>query len=254
MHFHLPSLRTVLLTVNHNKQRHGRMQRFFKAHGYDNVQWIFGKPTNNHHKGAGLTAIKTLRSIKCPCLWLEDDATIIDAYKPDIEVPDDAQAIYLGGGRLGKSILTINAMRDAGRKDLLDQKKWCLPKRDNEGTMKANGRFKRSLYMDTEYPEWIRILTMFTGHAILWLDDAVCREFADIIQASGKPYDIAWANHQWRFKIYGARSPFFYQDDGHHAHTVTYCPPANGEPLDVAKTATQCKTGGCYYRGGHYIG
>jgi hypothetical protein len=110
-------------------------------------------------------------------------------------------------------------MKNAGDHTLLPAVKFCLPK---EG---MSGPIRRSLYADTDRPEWVRLITMFTGHAILWLDDSICREFANIIESSNKPYDIGWATDQWRFKIYCLRSPFFYQDDGHHAHTITYCPP-----------------------------
>ena len=224
IHFHLPSLQTVLLTVGRNRDRHARMRKLFVNQGYENVRWIFGRPTANHHAGARIMAAETLRSIQCPTLWIEDDATILDAYTPDIQVPDDAQAVYLGGGRLGTSLRTIKLMREAGRHDLLASVKACLPKSDGQG-QNTRGMFRRALYADTEYPDWVRLFTMFTGHAILWLDDSVCRYFADVITKSSECYDIAWSSHQWRFKIYCLRSPFFYQDDGHHAHTITYCPP-----------------------------
>ena len=222
---HLPSLSTVVLTVDRNRERHVRMRKLFADYGFTNVRWIFGKPTDNHHVGAKLMAIETLRSIHCPTLWLEDDATVLDSYTPEIQVPDDTQAAYLGGGRLGTSLRNMKIMRDNGRHDLLDAAKPSLPKHDKHGT-NTNGMYRRSLYMDTAYPEWIRILTMFTGHAILWLDDSVCQYFADVIENSDECYDIAWSYHQWRFTIYCLRSPFFYQDDGHHAHTITYCPDA----------------------------
>jgi hypothetical protein len=219
MHFHLPSTDAVLLTVARSTQRHANMRQFFAEHCYENVEWIFGRPTQNHHVGAREMAIETLRKIRCPILWLEDDATPTEHYTEDIDVPDDAQVAYLGGGRLGRGQRVRQILRAIPGACVSDIKE-CF----REASRPPD---RRSLYRDTADPEWIRIVTMFTGHAILWLDDQVRLDMANIIASSSNCYDIAWATHQWRYRIYGRRHPLFYQDDGHHAHTVTYCPEAS---------------------------
>jgi hypothetical protein len=193
------------------------MRRFFAAHGYNHVKWIFGRPTRNHHKGAREMAIETLRSIRCPILWLEDDATPTPHYVEDIDVPDDAQAAYLGGGRIGLAHRVLAQLRRRPKRHaMIEQLRYCLPH-------PTKTKFRQSMYVDAPDAAWIRIITMFTGHAILWLDDTLREDMANIIERSTNCYDIAWATHQWRYRIYGLRHPLFYQDDGHHAHTQEYC-------------------------------
>ena len=216
MRIHLPSLPAVLLTVARNQARHAKMREFFAAHGYGNVQWIFGRPTENHHHGAREMAIDTLRSISAPTLWLEDDATPTEHYTDEIEVPDDAQAVYLGGSRLGSKKRAMRSLRRHHKRGMISQVKKCLRGRRREK--------RRALYLDTPYRDWIQLVSMWTGHAILWLDDGLREAMARLIEKyPHKCYDIAWADQQWRWRIYAARHPLFFQDDGHNRHTQRYC-------------------------------
>jgi hypothetical protein len=210
MHLHLPNLHVTLLTVSTNVRRHGRIGRFFAVHGYRDVAWVFGRPTTPHHIGARESAAATLREIQCPTLWLEDDAMPTADYRDEIDVPDDAQVVYLGGGRYGQS---------GGVTRTAD---WQQVEGGMAGLMDQPFPQLRTLYRDTDDPTWVQILSMSTGHAILWLDNAACRELADRIEADRIDYDHTLALNQWRYRVYGVRRPWFWQDDGHHEHTKQY--------------------------------
>jgi hypothetical protein len=214
--YDLPSLSAVLLTVARNAARHPPLREFFGQHRYRDVRWVFGRPTSNHHAGAREMAIQTLRSIRCPVLWLEDDARALPAYQDQIEAPDDAQVAYLGGMPHGPSGVLRRHLREIGRSAALRGAEQCLG-----GT---RGPRHRAIYRDTPDRRWVRILTMAGSHAILWLDDAVRLAMAESIEESARMYDVAMALQQWRFLIYGLRAPWFYQDDGHHEGTKCYCP------------------------------
>ena len=74
MRIDLRELDGVLLTVDRNVERRDRIRPFLEHEGFTKIRWIFGKPTKNHHVGAHLMAVDTLKSIRCPALWIEDDA------------------------------------------------------------------------------------------------------------------------------------------------------------------------------------
>ena len=218
MELDLRQLPCVLLTINRNTDRHARMRAFFAAYGYKHVRWIFGKPTANHHHGAKQMALDTLSSITCPTFWLEDDAQVLPNYKTVINVPDVAQVAYLGGHIGGKSRAAYNLMKRSRDTALAYGAKASRL----QGTRNAANH--RGWFRDTEYPDWIRILSMWGGHAIIWLDDTVRRAMIDHIRHEDKAYDIGMSIYQWKYRIYGLRKPFFYQRDGHNDQkTQGYC-------------------------------
>jgi hypothetical protein len=220
MHFHLPSLPTVVLTVAKNHDRIRRLRGFLEHNGYRQVRWVYGEPTRNHHAGARRMALETLQSLRCPALWIEDDATPLAAYRAEIEIPAEAQIAYLGGSRAGRSRAVLHAMPPP-----LPALHEGLPRFPVPNPAFVLGH-NVLLYGDAPQRQWIRVFSMASGHAILWLDDAARQDMLRRIQAENGPYDISMSRHQWRSRIYALRQPWFYQQDGRNDNdTLSYCPP-----------------------------
>jgi len=220
MQFHLPSLPTVLLSTERNQDRQSRRRVFFAEHGYSNVRWIMGRSTTNHHRGAHEMAIQTLSEMRCPCFWLEDDAEACPAYRDSITIPDEAQLAYLGGHRGGSSKYVLCQWEREHVRFSYNVCPWI-----NVVTREWR-KNHRGLYADTADSSWVRVLSMYGGHAILWLDDEVRVKMLDHIQHAPAhwPYDWLLARNQWRYQIYGLREPWFYQMDGNNdAKTRGYC-------------------------------
>jgi len=208
MHLYLPDTPTFVLTVKTNSARKARLQAMLLHYGFSDIRWIDGPITRNHNVGARVSAIRTLASLRVPALWLEDDAAILPAYRPSIYVPDDAQVAYLGGSPCGSPVAARRGMgaRNANRPDGIVR--MC---RVRDGIPNARQLNRSALYMDTEHDEWVRILSMFSGHAILWIDDAARVAMFRALRASKGSYDRTFSAIQWRYKVYGLRHPWFCQ-------------------------------------------
>ena len=202
----LAKIPCVVLTVAKNTVRHGRVRKWLSEHGITNVTWKYGRETENHHLGAAEMAFETLRQITTPCLWIEDDSMPTENFKTTVDVPADAEVFYLGGHCEGRSKV-LGGMFPTATESL------------------RYDRPARSLYYDTANPNIIRILSMFSGHGILWLNDETRMQFARMIRNRGKlNYDESFATHQWQHRVYGLRHPYLYQHDVYNdAKTRHYC-------------------------------
>ena len=207
--FHLPTLQTVLLTVGKNTGRHDARRKFFSKYGFTNVKWVVGRRTHNHHHGAREMAIQTLESYSAPFLWLEDDAKVLPTYRDLIDIPDDADVAYLGGHAGGASWRARKRMVRANRTDLIKQS--VLTKYPERWP-------KRAMFAETPHEMWIRLFSMFGGHAILWIADSARLGFLNLLKSdtTNLPYDVTLSFYQWMFVVYCLKVPWFYQADGRH--------------------------------------
>jgi hypothetical protein len=213
---HLPSLPTVVLTVAKHTERRERMREFLGRHGWpeSGVRWIYGEPTANHHAGARIMARDTLRALTLPSLWLEDDATEVPGFSATAQIPVNADAIYFGGCRAG-------SLHAAAEQCGLPNLRLMVPERERHQFC------NRGLYAETADPRWVRIVSMYSGHAILWLTEGYRQRMLAAIAGSipQMPYDVTMAGDQWRHRVYGLRVPWLYQRDGNNdVWTWSYCP------------------------------
>ena len=208
MKLDLPSLLVVVMTIQSNTAKHAAIRAFLESRGYKNVQWHYGRITRNHHEGARESASEVLGSIVAPTLWLEDDTITTDKYMDSIDIPDDSQVAYLGGSCMGA---TIHGKRIAKTESgwMMQQAKRCIG---------GNAH-----YTDTADQNWVRLISMLSGHAILWLDTALCRELSKMLTGVRCTYDHALALNQWRYRVYCIRYPWFIQSNK-RVRTGVYCP------------------------------
>lgn len=137
--------------------------------------------------GCGLSHIKALRAWDGarPLLVLEDDIDQTSAYASAIEVPADADAVYLGASSFG-TIETLKHLAAVG-----------------------------AVIAEPAAPGLVRIHNMLASHAIVHLTDrwrsaAVEAMLKAIVDWNMAP-DQGLASIQGDFRIYAPQAPMFYQ-------------------------------------------
>jgi len=129
--------------------------------------------------------------IRRPFIIVEDDVGIMtDA--DSVDVPDDADALYLGVS------------------------KWIYPhKYETLG---------RGFHIQENGPEFVkecgsdsvtRILGMTGGHAIMFINPEYVRQFIAAMTTRlpySTPHDLVYATLQPKFNVYALKNPMFYQD------------------------------------------
>lgn len=125
-----------------------------------------------------------------PVLVLEDDAVATSYYLPEIDVPDNADALYLGTsiyGRIRKETSQTVIAADTG--------------------------------------EYLRIFNMLSLHAVVYLSDSYKYKIIGILESFIKNpvggCDDPIADAMWQSNIYSVKKPFFFQQDGHSEVATT---------------------------------
>jgi hypothetical protein len=137
--------------------------------------------------GCALSHLRALRLSRpgLPLLILEDDIGVTESFTPLIDIPDDADAVYLGGTIFGAI-------------DLVDYV-----------------GFTDSVAGDEINEQLIRVYNLLSTHAILYVTDrfkaaaeaAIVHALADL----DWEHDKAMAKLQETFAVYAWRRPMFYQ-------------------------------------------
>lgn len=182
-------LRTVPVrwnTIEKNTERHKRMESLFVRTGLSNTTQLNGEMTNPYTKGIARSHIKSLEG-DLPLLVLEDDCALTEDWNPVIEVPDEADAIYLGTSWYGM-------VRGAS------QFRGCI-------SSSYNDKFNR-------------VYNMLGIHAVLYLSERyrshVVRLLDDFQENPGNEgCDECIALSMKDFMVLAPKKPMFYQDDGH---------------------------------------
>ena len=183
-------------TIEKNIDRHKKMQVMFNNIGITNAVQLNGEIIKPYTIGIAKSHIKSL-SGKTPILVLEDDCQTTEHYKTIVNVPDDADAVYLGTSHYGM----IRGQTTGG------------------GTIS-------SIYND----EYLRVYNMLGIHAVLYLSEQyrlhVTNTLHAFIQNPVGGCDDPIAMTMKNYKVYAVRKPMFYQNDGHsEAATLTPLAP-----------------------------
>jgi hypothetical protein len=140
--------------------------------------------------GVAAAYLDVLENNSAPILFLEDDARDLEAYTPILEPENNADGIWIGTSLYGRpgGITTLGGAAFEPFDD-----KW----------LKLKGMLSLHAFVvvSERYREFlISLLKEFKGGGV---DDQICEKMAD-------------------WNIYGARSPFFYQNDGHSTWPTTF--------------------------------
>jgi hypothetical protein len=153
--------------------------------------------------GCGLSHLKALRQADPtrPTLILEDDIGVTEDFRALIDLPLDADALYVGCSSYG----ALEMVEYVG--------------------------FTYRLLADEATDGLLRVYNMLATHAIVYLTDRYRRAAADAIVASMIDHDWSpdsgLAKIQPDFNIYALRRPAFYQ-------AAELQPPGRGEPQEAA--------------------
>jgi hypothetical protein len=148
---------------------------------------VDGVPTEPGRIGCGLGHLRALRAARsgAPTLVLEDDVAASEGFDPIVDVPDDADALYVGVSLYG----AIDVIDYVG--------------------------FSNMIAADPVDERLLRIYNLLGAHAILYLSDrfraasaeAILRAIADL----DREHDKEMARLQETFVVYALRRPLFYQ-------------------------------------------
>ena len=180
-------LNVPVFYINMNKDTHKKeyLEYQLKKLGFKNINRIEAiEDKNNGRVGLSKSQSIALNQVKAPFVILEDDADP-KYFKGTIEVPDDADAVYLGNSQ------------------------W--------GYMQSQAGFYLKYKPVKEIPDVFRIYNMLSSHAILYLTD----EYVGLCKRTTKycaevfpmPMDVPFAMIQRFYNIYTINKPLFIQKD-----------------------------------------
>ena len=133
--------------------------------------------------GCGLAHLNIFNTYKPRCLVLEDDIRLTENVLESIDIPEDADAIYLGVSNHG-----YVRRRPVGIKDSVMCSRW-----------------------DANYK---RVLNMCSTHAIIYLTDRywqACRKVVVECLQAGIAFDLGLASIHRHFNILTPNNPMFFQ-------------------------------------------
>ncbi len=204
----ITSLPILWITIESAKDRHQKMSEIFSQFGFTNTHQINGEILDKtglsfieiQKKKSALVAnahIKAMQMFKPPFIILEDDIGVIDShFKSDINIPTDADCIYLGSSVWGM----------------------------NEGQSVCWGTKKKTVDKD-----YCKVEDMLGIHAILYLnEDYVQHTVQNLLKCNslGQYCDECVAMDMKNHNVYCTNYPMFFQDDGRN-NLVTSMPMAD---------------------------
>lgn len=187
-----------------NKRIH--IQRQLEELGFNDITRINAiEDKENGRRGLSKSQLMALSQIPAPFIVLEDDADP-NAFKPFIEVPDDADALYLGNSQ------------------------W--------GLQSSHAGFYLKYKKVEGYSEILRIYNMLSSHAILYLTqdyvDMCIRTTRYCAEEYPMPMDVPFAMIQRFFNVYAVNNPMFIQKD--YEGKMSAAPQFTNKKLTTYKT------------------
>lgn len=102
LHLDLREIPAVYLNLTEHTEKNESMQKLIKDCGFKNSIRVEGVPRpDNPLIGCSLAHLKGLEEIDPPFILFEDDCEIKN-FEPEIEVPENADAVYLGVSSWGR--------------------------------------------------------------------------------------------------------------------------------------------------------
>lgn len=181
MKLDLREITALYINLEQHVVKNFYMQKNLKACGFKHILRVEGvSSAANPVAGCAAAHHKALREIKLPFILFEDDC-MIKNFRPEIEIPDDADAIYLGISAWGR----MNG---------------------HSGPYVQREKIGHDIY---------RVYNMLGAHCILYLNPeylSICQRIAYYAGNIADDYhDCGFAEIQRWFKIYAFDDPHFYQ-------------------------------------------
>ena len=183
-----------------NKNRESRISSLFNSLGY-NHRKIEAVLSNGFNGNTQSTKNAIEESIKYnePVIIFEDDANITEHYNNKIDVPDDADAIWLGTSIYG----LVNNWESMSLRD---------------------GIYLTQPKKTGEYNNFYKVENMLSLHAVVFITNKYKQSMFNyleyLINKQTAP-DIITAETMKYFNIYACKKPMFFQDDNAHNSSPT---------------------------------
>ena len=179
MNLDLRKITALYINLLQDTGRNNDMKKLFKTCGFESYYRIDAEYTPNSLAGCSLSHHNALNEVEPPFILFEDDC-VVKNFKPIIEIPDDADAVYLGissWGRMNSHSGPFVQYEDLG-----------------DGLL--------------------RIYNMLSAHAILYLNQeyvSLCSRISEQATSIADHQDIGFAEIQRYFNVYAFDDPMFYQ-------------------------------------------
>ena len=179
MNLDLRKIPAVYINLLQDTGRNNDMKKLCKKCEFETVIRIDAEYTPNSLAGCSMSHYNALNEVDPPFILFEDDCSIKN-FKPIIEVPDDADAVYLGissWGRMNSHSGPFVQYEDLG------------------GGL-------------------LRIYNMLSAHAILYLNQeyvSLCSKISEQAYDIADHQDIGFAEIQRYYNVYAFDDPLFYQ-------------------------------------------
>jgi hypothetical protein len=183
----LRTIDLVYLHGPHRPERHEHMEKMLKEAGLQG-ECHMGYCDKGKHSGVlGLIELfkKRLEGEFRPFICLEDDCNVTPWFRHVINVPEDADGVYLGIS------------------------KWSMHPHYDKAIMEYQGG-----PLD-QHPEVVRLVNMLSNHAVLFLTrrwaEACLAAYQKTATWESPDYDIIQSRIMASFNVYALKSPVFYQ-------------------------------------------
>ena len=179
------------INLERQKDRMENMEKILSSLEIKEYHRVDAQSHSNGFAGCAQTVANFLKSRKGPFVLLEDDISLKN-WNPIIEIPDDADSLYLGISGWGR----------------------------------MNGHSGPCVQHEKISDNIIRIRNMLSGHAVLYLT----QEWIDMVQRAcyfagyqiESYYDVQVAEVMRFYNVYAFDDPYFYQTSSDGNQTVTY--------------------------------
>ena len=186
MKLDLTEIPAIYLNLQQHVEKNDNMQKILNECGFKKIIRVEGvSRPDNPVAGCSGAHLKGLSEIKPPFVLFEDDCQVKN-FRSEIEIPSDADAVYLGVSSWGR----------------------------------MNGHSGPYVQYEKVNDELYRTYNMLSGHSILYMTEEyvsmcqrVCKHAAYKIEGY---QDIGFAEIQRWFNVYTFDQPFFYQTSGYH--------------------------------------
>jgi hypothetical protein len=177
----LRNITAVYINLDSDVERKNQMESMLNEFGFKNIIRLPASKLDDRLSGCSHSHFNALNEIEPPFIVFEDDCKIKNLNQV-IEIPEDADAVYLGISSWGR----------------------------------MNSHSGPCVHYDKvlEYPGVLRVYNMLGAHAILYLNKEyvnLCAKISYHFYESSYHQDIGFAEVQKYFNVYAFDDPIFYQ-------------------------------------------
>ena len=180
MNLELKDIPAIYINLEKDVDKNESMKTMLNDCGFKNIIRVDAEYTpDNPLAGCSLSHYNALHEIDPPFIVFEDDCKVKN-FSSSINIPDDADAVYLGISSWGR----MNSHSGP-----------CVQYEDLNGGL-------------------LRIYNMLSAHSVLYLDEeyiSLCSKIAHQSFDTAQHQDIGFAEIQRYYNVYAFDDPLFYQ-------------------------------------------